>query len=351
VSRAQWISQAIEGLERESVLVRVMIAATRGSTPREVGTSMLVGRREQWGSIGGGRLEWEALAAARTLRDAGASQPDAVLREWILGPELGQCCGGRVTLWSERLTRASLPSLKALSLTLRNAGALRVTTTVEAGALRRDIAPLRSASAQVHLASNGPHSVLTETLVDDLQPLLLFGAGHVGQALVRVLQEVPVFDLQWFDTRGLQPGQHDAGPRHRQVDDPVAVITAAPPGALLLVMTHDHAIDYDLCRAALAQGTAVWLGLIASQSKAARFHSRLAREGLGAASERLLCAPIGLPGIEGKAPGVIAVSVVAQLLALAQARRTAMPTPRETADGCGAGDCAGCHPALREGRP
>jgi xanthine dehydrogenase accessory factor len=351
VSRTQWITQAIEGLEREAALVRVVIAATRGSTPREAGTSMLVGRNAQWGSIGGGRLEWEALSAARALLDAGATQPGATLREWILGPELGQCCGGRVTLWSERLSRTSVPSLKALSLTLRNAGALRVTTTLEAGALRRDVAPLRTAIAQIRHAAEGPRSVLTETLVDDVQPLLLFGAGHVGQAIVRVLQEVPGFNLHWLDTRGLQPGQDDAGPRHRQVDDPVAAITAAPPGALLLVMTHDHSIDYDLCRAALRQGDAAWLGLIASQSKAARFRSRLSREGLGAASERLLCAPIGLPGIDGKAPGVIAVSVVAQLLALVQARRAAQPTPRGAIDGCGTSDCTGCRPALREGRP
>ena len=351
MSRAQWIRQAIEGLERESVLVRVMIAATRGSTPREAGTSMLVGGRDQWGTIGGGRLEWEALAEARALRDAGALQPDAVLREWILGPELGQCCGGRVTLWSERLTRASLPSLKALSLTLRNTGALRLTTTLEAGALRRDVTPLRSAAAQIRLTADGPHRVLTETLVDDVQPLLLFGAGHVGQAIVRVLRELPGFDLHWFDTRDRLPGQDEAGPRHLQVDDPVAAITAAPPGALLLVMTHDHAMDYDLCRAALRQGDAAWLGLIASQSKAARFRSRLSRDGLEAAGRRLLCAPIGLPGIDGKSPAVIAVSVVAQLLALAQGRRAALPTPRDAADGCSAGDCTGCRPALREGRP
>jgi xanthine dehydrogenase accessory factor len=346
-----WIGRAIEVLEgadgapRDEALVRVLVAGVRGSTPREAGAWMLVGPDCLHGTIGGGRLEWEALVAARALL-ARADTPQVQVREWVLGPELGQCCGGRVSLWIERLNSTSLPALRATLLALRNAGGVRLSSSVDAGGeLRREVVPLRASLSGRAFALDAAQRVLVETLVAEERPLLLFGAGHVGQAIVRVLDEVPGFELRWYDTRDQVAGLPAPPVRHSVTADPVSIAAAAPPGSLVLVMTHDHALDYELCSATLARGEAAWVGLIASRSKAARFRSRLARAGLGTAAARLLCAPIGLPGIAGKSPGIIAVGVVAQLLQLTQAQaRLADPAPADSADsaGCAGGDCRGC---------
>jgi xanthine dehydrogenase accessory factor len=348
LSTTAWIARAIEVLEgadgnpRGEALVRVLVAGVRGSAPREAGAWMLVGPGCLHGTIGGGRLEWEALAAARALL-ARADASQVLLREWVLGPELGQCCGGRVSLWMERLDSTSLPALRATLLALRNAGGVRLGSSVGAdGELRREVVPLRASLSGHSLSLDTGRHVLVETLVAEERPLLLFGAGHVGQAIVRVLREVPGFDLRWYDTREEVAGLQAPPVRHTVTTDPVSVAAAAPPGSLVLVMTHDHALDYELCSATLARGEVAWLGLIASRSKAARFRSRLARAGLGPAAARLLCAPIGLAGIAGKSPGVIAVGVVAQLLQLTQAQvQLSDPAPTEST-GCAGGDCRGC---------
>jgi xanthine dehydrogenase accessory factor len=298
MSGGTWTTAALRLLAAERGIVRVWVESTRGSAPREAGATMLYAHGGSWGSIGGGRLEWEALATAHQLLADETAAP-RLAREFVLGPELHQCCGGRVTLGFERLTRADTWRLG--------------NPPVAAGGLT----------------------------------LQLFGAGHVAQAMVRLLQDLPAFSLTWVDPRGRIPVWDAALPAYQQRENPLAAVAEAPRGSLVVVMTHDHALDYELCREVLLRDDALWLGLIASASKAARFRSRLARAGLGSQAARLLQAPIGLPGILGKEPAVIAISVVAQLLMLvSQATR---PGTAHLADhaSCGASHCAGCHPVER----
>ncbi|HZV09640.1 MAG TPA: XdhC family protein, partial [Novosphingobium sp.] len=183
--------------------------------------------------------------------------------------------------------------------------------------VRRHVVPAHKAPpgmADARSAKPEAGAVLGEMLGALPRPVLLFGAGHVGQALERALAPLP-FALHWFDTRPefARPGVAIAGE-----DTLIAAITQAAPEAALLILTHDHGLDYRLASAALArpQGAPLFTGVIGSATKAARFRSRLGAQGLAAA--RLTC-PIGLAGIGGKAPAVIAASVAAQLLMLESA--------------------------------
>jgi xanthine dehydrogenase accessory factor len=157
-------------------------------------------------------------------------------------------------------------------------------------------------------------ATLLERLDNVLPPLWLYGAGHVGQALARILTQLPL-RLTWIDSRAEQfPAQIPAAVQVLHSADPVTSVAAAPAGARFLVMTHSHPLDYALCRAILTRGDFAWAGLIGSKSKAARFRSRLARDGLaGEAVARLIC-PIGIGGIASKWPAAIAVGVAAQVM-------------------------------------
>jgi xanthine dehydrogenase accessory factor len=168
---------------------------------------------------------------------------------------------------------------------------------------------------------------LIERIDTDHMPLWLFGAGHVGQALVRVLAELP-FEVTWIDERsGIFPASLPENAAAVACDFPVDAVTDAPSGAMYLVLTHRHDLDFDLCRAILARDDMRWAGVIGSATKAASFRKRLAR--FGVPSERIarLVSPIGIEGIASKVPAAIAVAVVAQLLQV-EARAASQSAPR-----------------------
>lgn len=241
----------------------VEITATRGSTPREAGTRMLVAADEVAGTLGGGHLEWQAIEQARQA----LTRPDAPAwtQSLALGPSLGQCCGGAVTLGYRPLAKEDLA---------------RWTTPT-------------------------PRFVLQ-----------LHGAGHVGRAIVRLLADLPC-QVQWVDERedAFPPGEWPAHVHKVCVPAVEAEVAQAPAGAHYLVLTHSHALDLAIVHAILQRPDVGFVGLIGSKSKRARFAHRLAERGVPARQlERLVC-PIGMPGIDGKEPEVIAVAVVAQLLA------------------------------------
>jgi xanthine dehydrogenase accessory factor len=262
----------------------VTVQVTRGSVPREVGARMIVRPDGAFhGTVGGGALEWQALAAARDAIAAGRGP--ARLVDLTLGPDLGQCCGGQVTLAVETFDARDAEKLAAL-------------------------------------AAAEPEESRT--------PLLLFGAGHVGRALVMALAPLP-FAVRWID------GREDAFPPHIPVHatpihtaDPVAALARAPIDAFILVMTHSHPLDLVVTAEALRRGFP-FVGLIGSATKRARFARRF--RALGIAEERIhaLVCPIGVPGIAGKEPAVIAASVAAQLLAEREriAALAAAPAPRK----------------------
>ncbi|MGI9219296.1 MAG: xanthine dehydrogenase accessory protein XdhC [Hydrogenophaga sp.] len=252
--------------------VLVTVGRTRGSVPREEGTWMAVFAKHQVGTIGGGQLEWSALQQARQRLAGGDPQP------WehaaALGPSLGQCCGGSLVLHCEPVDMA------------------------DASALRARLAPR-------------------------LTPVALFGGGHVGRALVQALAPLP-FAVQWVDSRDEVFPSDVSAQVHTEHSDPVqAAVADLAPGAHVLIMSFSHAEDLDIVAACLRRrrerADLRFIGLIGSRTKWASFRRRLAERGFTESELALVTCPIGLPGIEDKAPEVIAASVVAQLLLLREA--------------------------------
>lgn len=307
-----WAATLIELLRHETVVVRVVIAETRGSTPREAGAFMLVGQNSCVGTIGGGRLEWEAITAARTL--LGNTNVEAQLRASVLGIELGQCCGGGVSTWLERFTRKDLELLRAAAAASARGPALLVSTLrhghVERRLLRATDSELQESSLPTLVRDDSSDQLIFRERLDSQIPAVwLYGAGHVGQAVAKILMELPLC-MTWIDSRP----ELRTTPGVRYEKNPAASVPEAPAGAYFLVMTHSHPLDFQLCREVLQRDDFAWLGLIGSQSKSARFRSHLRRSGLDAnAVARMVC-PIGIEGIRGKWPATIAVAVAAQIM-------------------------------------
>jgi xanthine dehydrogenase accessory factor len=358
-----WVPTLARYLSREPAVARVVVAEVRGSAPREPGAFMLVGRAGVEGSIGGGRLEWEAIAAARELLDAGAP---ARLDKVVLAADVGQCCGGVVSLWLERFTRDDLDSLHAADAA-GTRGAAVWSTSIRGSFAERNVVRRPGTNAAVDqllretrqraqpLLIRSPNGDVTflERLDDDLPAVWLYGAGHVGQALARILMELPL-RLTWIDSRPeMFPRSLPEGVRVLQDPDTLATVSEAPVGAYFIVMSHSHPLDYDLCHALLERNDFAWLGLIGSDSKAARFRSRLTRAGLGADVIANLVCPIGVAGITSKWPAAIAVGVAAQLLQqissaaersvlLHRATPLIPQTPFLSHSDCSAENCATC---------
>ena len=348
-----WPHALLQGLLRESAVVRVVVAGVRGSAPREVGACMLIGRHSQLGTIGGGRLEWEALAAARALLPSPGGREVAGrvrVEQLVLGADRGQCCGGRVQLWLERYTSADIDWLRVA----RTNAALMVLRTswrrdrpVEHRLIGRDegcaeIDAMWQAAEPMaaRLTIDAERTTLYERLEQPRPQLWLYGAGHVGQALVRVLAPLPL-RVTWLDSRAaLVPQELPPSVSARVLDDVVSSVAAAPAGAHFFVMTYSHALDYALCQRILQRGDFASLGLIGSASKAARFRARLARDGIEAARLARLRCPIGVPGIRSKQPAAIAIAIAAEWL---QQEATARPeVVLGAGTDCAAGGCAAC---------
>ncbi|WP_293371772.1 xanthine dehydrogenase accessory protein XdhC [Nevskia sp.] len=326
-----WPRALLDLLSTQAAAARVVIASLRGSAPREAGTSMLVTADSTVGSIGGGYLEWDATLAARGL--LGTVKVDGHVVRHRLGRELAQCCGGVVELWIERWTDAERPLLLALAAAMTQGRPAALESRLDDGG--RITRSLRTACADERLQLIGA-ATLIERLDNARAPLWLFGAGHVGQALVPMIAALP-FQLTWLDTRpDIFPATIADEVTVRVPADPAAAVADAPPGCRYLVMSHDHQIDYALCRAILERGDAAFVGMIGSQSKAARFRSRLAREGLDTAA---LTCPVGIAGIASKLPAAIAIGVAAQLLQGLSAKQ-AVASPVD--DGCRIDHDNGC---------
>lgn len=250
--------------QADAVLVTVHEA--QGSVPREAGAFMAVFPDAVVGTIGGGHLEFDAIAQARRRLAGGGGEP--VVR-YALGPSLGQCCGGVVHLQFERVTAAD------------------VATVAQRLAVHR-------------------------------LPLALFGGGHVGKALVNVLGPLP-FDVTWIDSRDeIFPEQVPDNVECEHSDPVQAAVAGLAPGSRVLIMSFSHAEDLDVVAACLKrlreQGDLPYVGLIGSKTKWATFRHRLEERGFHKQELAQVTCPIGVPGITGKQPEVIAVGVAAQLL-------------------------------------
>jgi len=286
-------------------VARVVVAAVAGSAPREAGAAMLVWAGGQSGTIGGGALEWQAAAAAREML-AGGRRP--VVSRHPLGPALGQCCGGAVTLVSEVWDADAVAALPGDGAVLRRIDGPEAAPL----ALRRAVRAVRGEGAAV----TGPilrDGWLLEAVARPVREIWIWGAGHVGRAIVGVLAPLPELRLTWIDTGAERfPDTVPEGVSCLPVAAPVALVRRAPVTAEHLVLTYSHALDLELCHALLTHGFG-FAGLIGSATKRARFRSRLIA--LGHAPEalaRIVC-PIGDPAL-GKAPQAIAIGVAAALL-------------------------------------
>jgi xanthine dehydrogenase accessory factor len=295
---ADWASVARDQLPIRPVAL-VTVLATEGSAPRGAGTRMAVVADRCAGTIGGGALEHQAIIQARAMLE----HPPGSWRvqDFPLGPLLGQCCGGRVRLLVERVDPARAEWLddpeRAFAVSFGNG--------VDRQPVDRQAPPPATARGAL------PQTFL-EAFDGERRPLFLFGAGHVGRAIARAAEGLP-FQLAWFDTR--DEAAQQPGVMLLEEADIAGCMAGVPGHAAVLIMTHDHALDYRLVRAALP-GAAGFVGLIGSRTKRARFLSRLAAEGFDDATRARLTCPIGVPGIAGKEPEVIAIAVLAQLLAL-----------------------------------
>ena len=303
---ADWISQARQALQQGPAAL-VTILATEGSAPRGPGARMVVTENGLAGTIGGGALEHQSMAQARKIL---ALAPGSWrIQDYPLGPLLGQCCGGRVRLLLEHL--GEVPD---------GEGPFEVTLSerVERRLLPGDgRSPATDAAAPPDpLTARGPLPVagarFLEIVETDSLPVRLFGAGHVGRAIAARAAGLPLL-LAWYDSRA--EAAETPGVVLADEDALVDCAGDAPEDGAVVIMTHDHGLDYRLTAAALA-GRARFVGLIGSKTKRARFLSRLAAEGVDSA--RLTC-PIGLPGILGRQPEVIAIATLAQLLMLRSA--------------------------------
>jgi xanthine dehydrogenase accessory factor len=311
-----------EIVAQHGAAVLVTVHRARGSVPRGAGASMVVRPGGAFhGSIGGGQLEWLALADARQALEEATLHPGAPARfvDRALGPDLGQCCGGRVTLLVEIFGEAELPAIERLAAQ-EAAGPFEVACRLVDGRVERGPAP---PPADRHEAGGW-----RETYGDNMTPLLLFGAGHVGRALVMALAPLP-FTVRWIDSRDSAfPPHIPASATPVLAPDPTAELEAAPDRAFVLVMTHAHPLDLDITAAALRRPFP-YVGLIGSQTKRARFERHFRQWGIPEPRIRGLVCPIGLPEIAGKEPAVIAASTAAQLLQVREHLAVGPPLPQD----------------------
>ena len=251
-------------LARNPAAVVAELTAVRGSSPREAGTFMLIGAAEALGTIGGGALEHMVVERARQVIREGRQGGDL---DVPLGPEIGQCCGGRVTV------------------------AMRIVDEAKARELMA-----RVAADERRLPS-----------------VFVFGAGHVGQALARALVLLPL-KVTVVDTRADELVGLPEGVTGKVAAMPEAVVRRAPAGSVFLVLTHDHALDFLICAEALARQDAAYVGMIGSATKKARFSNWFKGEGYDPAALSRLVMPIGAMGLGDKRPEVIAALAAAEIM-------------------------------------
>jgi xanthine dehydrogenase accessory factor len=299
-----------ESLEKQRRAALVSIIKVEGSAPREVGARMVVQRDAGFfGTIGGGRLEYETLAVAEAALSAETLA--ASLRVWPLGPNLGQCCGGSVTTLIETFDAGDLDRVRELAAAEAAGPFVTLSRMTEQGRIARDIRDGEVGGADV---AEGTRQRFVERFGEARKTVLLFGAGHVGRAVVLALSQLP-FSVRWIDSRADQfPGYVPANVTIVRTDAPEREIDAAPRGAFALIMTHSHPLDYSIAAAALRRADLGFVGLIGSATKRARFASQAQKLGISEPQIARLVCPIGLPDIRDKEPSIIAAAVAAQLL-------------------------------------
>jgi xanthine dehydrogenase accessory factor len=335
-----WLATLI-GLRRNNIAaLMVTVVSVVGSTPRNPGARMIVTSKQLYGTIGGGNLEHQSCAIARDKLESGQAQQ---LRRFPLGAGLGQCCGGLVNLLFEPISENTQWLDEAMHLQSQQQNWIRLLPTTESADaesrpsclltlnnLKQQLSEhpagdqiLATAlslfesetqlAALTHCEQTGVEYYLELHRKPDFQ-LTLFGAGHVGQALVQILAELPV-QVRWVDSREQQFPQKI--PDNVEVictDTPESEVDQAPAASFFLVMTHEHPLDQLLCEHIIKHDDFSYFGLIGSQSKRRMFETRMSRRGIAEEKIANMVCPIGIDGITSKLPAMIAISVAAEMM-------------------------------------
>ncbi|TAG02061.1 MAG: xanthine dehydrogenase accessory protein XdhC [Betaproteobacteria bacterium] len=287
-SAVNQVSPALRGfIERDEPAVWLVVSDTKGSVPREAGTSMFVTARATLGTIGGGHLELNAIEHARTM--LATQQTQNTQRHYPLGPALGQCCGGAMALLFMPVNESARALLPAIERAETFGETFELCAALDTGAICR------------------------VALAFSRWDIWIFGAGHVGKALIDVLATLPC-ELTWVDGRETEfPTVLPSNVRTILSDTPADEVAHIPKNAQVLVLTHSHAIDLEICFALLRRDDLAYCGLIGSSTKAATFRKRFEQRGIADADFARIICPIGDPSLNSKHPGVIAVSVALDL--------------------------------------
>ena len=317
-----WPEEALDLLAREPRVALVTVVAVAGSAPREAGAKMLVTANDASGTIGGGALEHTCIEQARAMLRR--EEERARAQDYPLGPLLGQCCGGRVRVALEVLSGADNDWLSAAALFEEHGEEYRLTLPLNGDARRAEAGWAAATEAGVTLLDSAGEVVdgkkAWSSRVEFVRPhprrILLIGGGHVGAALAALLRQLPVH-VSWIDPRPDEDGAALNGAA--LVADPVRAVAEAPAHTAFLIMTHSHAMDFDLVAAVLRRDDALYCGVIGSKTKRQRFLNRLAQAGLSEEQRARLVCPIGNIGLAGKEPGVIALAVAAEMMLLFEA--------------------------------
>ena len=293
-------------LEADKNCALISVIKVSGSTPREVGARIILDNVGGFrGSIGGGNLENASIQLAQKMLAQGIQ--NIHIEKHLLGPDMGQCCGGAVTILIETFTPKQLPEIQVFA-TAEADGMFSTMGDIGSNHVARGVA---SHDANIGLTDN--HKII-ETFGQNPTPIYLFGAGHVGKALMLHLASLP-FHITWIDSRKSEfPKATPANFTLVHLNQPHKILAQAPDNAQLLILTHNHDIDFDIVQTALQMNRFAYIGMIGSKTKRARFISKFKKLGLTEPQINQLICPIGLPNIKSKNPQAIAVSVVAELL-------------------------------------
>jgi len=353
---SHWIDALVRERARGERAVLVTVISARGSVPRGAGTRMVVSKHVVDGTIGGGHLEFSAIGIARDMLAANGA-PAFEQRRFPLGASLGQCCGGLVNLlfepvagdaeWVDALAALRAAGTAAVLATQeerKTGGRLIVTADTVLGTLGEAVLDVAVTAAARSLlgGGDGPRverfaasaqdvTVFLDPLRDHGFNVVLFGAGHVGRALITLLGSLPC-RVSWVDEREAAFPADIPGNTTIVVTDALdAEVAAAPAGAYFLVMTHSHPLDQAVAEAILKRADFAYFGLIGSLSKRRQFERRMAARGIAPARFADMTCPIGIPGIKGKEPATIAIAVAAELLQARERDKGAL-TRATTAD-------------------
>jgi xanthine dehydrogenase accessory factor len=341
---SDWLEALRQAGERGSDAVLVTVLAGKGSTPREAGAKLVVTVERTFGTVGGGELEHQTIGIAREMLHAPQQRRT---QRFALGASSGQICGGAAELLFARVAAGAawvrelaawheqgLDCVIAMPMSDDGAECLLVSADRVWGSLGDPALDQRAtASARALLKGDATapslavekisaEAFLFERIAAANFRVVLFGAGHVGRAIARILGSLPC-TVTWVDSRADQfPERAPDNVRARHTETPIDEVDRASPGSYFIVTTHSHALDFELVTAILARNDSAYCGMIGSATKRRSFDNALAKRDLPAdALDRLTC-PIGIASLKGKEPATIAIAVAAQLLELRERTET-----------------------------